>query len=1239
VLDDADAAAPDVDRATHEIGALPLLVVAIGAPDRLHPDAVLRLEPLGASAIRGIASLYAPDHDGDDIPATWLLEASGGIPRRVHEVAGQWARREAARRVGALAGPAAERRAELRSMEDELAGGVVQLQRVREHVEPADGDRGPVVCPFKGLASFEVADAPYFFGRERLVAELVARLVGAPLLGVVGPSGSGKSSVVRAGLLPALAGGVLPGSEDWERVLMRPGAHPAHELHRVTAGLAADRRTVLAVDQFEEAFTACRDEDERSRFIAQLAHMAQGGDGDMVVLAVRADFYGRCATYPDLSRLLAANHVLVGAMRHVELRRAVVGPAERVGLHIQPELADAIVSDVEDEPGALPLLSTALLELWQRRDGRELRLSSYEDTGGVHGAVARMAEAAFERLDPGQQQLARRVLLRLAEVEPEGTVERRRLPLAELEAADGATVGPMIGLLADARLLTVSAGSVEFAHEALIREWPRLRGWIEDDREDLKVHRSLSAATQEWLRLGRDEDSLYRGARLDEARAWAERGDPGPTDDERAFIAAGLKRRKRERRRVQVGFAGLFLALALITAVAIVALYQGREAERQRDIAASRELAARASSSLEADPGLSLTLALQALERRDTEQAENVLRQATLASRALSVWPAHADWVNSVEPSRDGRQVVTAGRDGAVRIWSMGSSRPAWSVMAHPGSWVTGASLSPDGRQLASAADDGTLAVWDVATKQKRVVALPGKSDPMGVTFSPDGRQLIVPLDRGPIRVIPVRDDGPVTELRGHDDLVWTARFSRDGTKAVSAGQDGTARVWDLATGAATVLHHPDAVFGADFSPDGQSVATAGADGVVRVWNADGSGRPVRIRVDKQPVNTVRFSADGRQLASGGDDATVRVWDARGGPPLAEFKGHRGLVLAAAFVPGSAVIASAGEDGTLRRWAAPVGTAILEAPVTGASAGPDDRLVAAGGLDGAVRIWDTSTGGLRVLRGHDDRSYARFSADGERIVSASEDHTVRVWDVASRTSRVVFSGKGPQLSAAFDPAGERIAIAGGTPQVVVLPLDGGARMVLRGHRGVVRDAAFSPDGRQLATASDDGTVRVWDARSGKLERTLQGHRQSVNSVAYSAGGDHIVTAGADATARIWSLDGERMVILRGHEGPVLSAAFDPDGGRIATAGHDGTIRIWSAAGGEPLVVLDHHEGPAHTVQFTGDGRVVSAGDPGTIRVSPCEVCGSMDTVLRLARTRAERELSPSERQRLLPGSG
>ena len=440
-------------------------------------------------------------------------------------------RREAARRVDAAAGRTAAGRAELRSMEAELAGGVIELQAPTS-APPERRRRVPVLCPFKGLASFDVADAPYFFGRERLVAELVARLVGAPLLGVVGPSGSGKSSVVRAGLLPALADGVLPGSEDWTQVLMRPGEHPLRELARPRPG-STGGRVVLVVDQFEETFTACRDEEERGAFVAELAAER---DARIVVLAIRADYYGRCAAYPELSSLLAAHHVLVGAMRRDELRRAVERPAQRVGLRVEPELTDALVADVEHEPGALPMLSTALLELWQRRDGRRLRLATYEGTGGVRGRW----RGTPRRRSAGSTRPAGRRAPRAAAAGRRGRrggVERRRVPLAELDD----DVAGVVAVLTDQRLLTVGAGAVELAHEALLREWPRLRGWLEEDAEGRRLHRHLTDAAREWDERGRDPGELYRGARLAAAMEWRAGHEPDLNHTERAFLDAGRR--------------------------------------------------------------------------------------------------------------------------------------------------------------------------------------------------------------------------------------------------------------------------------------------------------------------------------------------------------------------------------------------------------------------------------------------------------------------------------------------------------------------------------------------------------------------------------------------------------------------------------------------------------------------------------------------------------------------------
>ena len=624
VLDDVGDDADLSDEQVAGVAGSAVLVVATAEHAvpacSLRAAGTLVLKPLNASGVRALAQLYSGEAEDVDVPVERLMAASGGLPQLLHGVASEWARMLELRRLADSVGRVTTDRSGLRAAEDDLVGSIVKLQAARERTESqalVGGDAA--VCPYKGLASFEAGDAGFFFGRERFVAELVARVTGTAFLGIVGPSGSGKSSALHAGLLAALAAGVLPGSEDWALAVLRPGEHPLRALEQALAATPAHGRLVVAVDQFEEVFTTCREESERAAFVdALVASVRDVRRRTLVVVAVRADYYGRCAAYTELSRLLGASHVLVGPMLGEELRRAIELPARRAGLLVEHELVDALLADVVGQPGALPLVSSALLELWQRRDDNTLRLADYQQAGGVHGAVARQAEQAYERLDPEGRALARLVLLRLAGEGQGDAVVRRRAQLSEFE---GDAAAEVLDVFVRARLVTISEGEVEVAHEALLREWPRLRTWLEEDADGRRLHLHLMHAARGWQSAGRDPAELYRGARLASALDWADRHEPELDGLERAFVAASLaeaelegERQRRANRRLRVLLAGLGALLALAVLAGAVAVSQRGQAREASVTADAQRIGAEAFNRERLDQALLLARAGVALD-------------------------------------------------------------------------------------------------------------------------------------------------------------------------------------------------------------------------------------------------------------------------------------------------------------------------------------------------------------------------------------------------------------------------------------------------------------------------------------------------------------------------------------------------------------------------------------------------------------------------------------------------
>jgi WD40 repeat protein len=1187
-------------------------------------------------------------------------------------------------------------------------------------IEPRDD-----VCPYRGLQTFDEEHADLFFGRDGDIQRMLEKLKATRFLAVVGPSGSGKSSLVRAGLLPLLRRGAMPDSHSWTIQVLTPGSRPlttlASHLVRLYPGegmirtldqIAADARTlhlgtslalaerpsrdraVWVIDQFEEIFTLCRDEQERAQFLRNLLYAASIPDGrSTVVLTLRADFYPRCAAYPELSQHLAAQQFLVSPMDLEGLRQAIEEPARRVGLEFEHGLVATILDDVANQSGALPLLEHALLELWQRRRGRMLTLEAYEASGGVKGALAKRADDIYAHASPEQQAIARRVLLRLTQP-GEGTEDtRRRATLRELvtRSEEGDAVETLVQRLVEARLLTTgedpTAGGcwVDVSHEALIRGWPRLRSWIEEDRAGLRVHHRLTEAAHEWQQLNRDEGALYRGARLSEAVEWQARNPGALNELEREFLNASVALRERERRaaqrRVRFMVGGLVAALAVISAFALVAWDQRQAAERQRNdalqeararataeaqaiaerdasnqariaaeesrkLALSREIAARSIAQLQIDPELSVLLATEAVGVARTAEAEDALRAALLSSRVRAHLRGHTDEVKSVQFSPDGRRLVTAGLDRTARIWEPTTGRVLAELHGHTGS-LKSASFSPDGKLVATASFDKTARIWDVASGTTAVELHGHTGTVWSAAFSPDGGRIVTASDDKTARLWEVGSGHIVTELYGHTGPVNSAAFSPDGGLVATASDDGTAALWMAGTGelVARLRGHTRGVTSATFSPDGGLVATGSQDGSAALWDVSTGRQTAELRAHTNTVWNASFSPDGKLLATASGDGTARLWAVSTASVMAELRGHADMVWTAAFSPDGRLIATASADKTARLWDANPGGKVAELRghtdwVNSSAFSPDGSLVVTASSDKTARLWEAASGNVVTeLAGHSDVVWsAAFSPDGRWLATASADMTGRVWEAA--TGQLVAELRGHRervRGVTFSPDGRLLATAGFDDTGRVWDASTGkAVAILSGHTDWVRSVAFSPDSKIVVTASEDRTVRLWEAATGRAVAQLPEHAGGVRSASFSPDGDILITGGFDKVARVWQIaTGQLLAELRGHTDPVNSASFSLDGRWIVTAG-DTTARVWEASTGKAVAELRGHTYVVWNAAFSPDGKLIAtASGDGTAHLYACEVCGSLEDLLDLSPRRVAREFTPEERAKYL----
>ncbi|MEO8625257.1 MAG: adenylate/guanylate cyclase domain-containing protein [Candidatus Limnocylindrales bacterium] len=1147
----------------------------------------------------------------------------------------------------------------------------------------------PGEAPYRGLQVFDERDAGQFFGREEIVAALVDQLRGARFLALIGASGSGKSSILRAGLIPALA----DEKTRWRVLLLTPTAHPLEALAdalepdasparlaslvddmradprslavalRPKGGSAAGAhgRVLVAVDQLEEVFTLCRDESERNAFLGALVHASGLDDGAAdtapdrdratVLATLRADFYAALAPYALLREAAATSQTYVGAMSSDELRRAIEEPARRGGWEFTPGLVDLLLRDVGDEPGALPLLSHALLETWHRRRGTMMTLRSYAESGGVKGAIARTADRVYEtELSDAQRPIARDIFVRLTELGEGAQDTRRRARLSELTPGNddpAAGVRLVIGALAEARLVTLGEDTIEVAHEALIREWPTLREWLSADRESLRLHRRLTEAAADWAISGFDDSMLFRGARLAQARESTDyKGLLNQVEQQ--FLDASINLAEREEGEHEVA------RQREVDAAQALAAAQGQRAEeaarsarglRQRAVLLAGALVvaallAGAAFVLAQQSAMNASLASQsAQEARDNaaladQQAQEARDNATLAEQKAT--EAFAERMGA-----DATQVLLSGREPELAallamsglragytpqadaaLQRAGRQRPT-EVFQHDAS-VDSLAVTPDGKTMITVSA-GLTVVWDVdsGTRTQTLPAPAGSADfdsNSYVELSSDGGTLLLSgydgrgalyrLSGRPTMAEPIAVDCPAlsaeTGIRAlSGDGLVLATYLTGATAGADAGDVLVVTIPDCAP-----VRPPFQLFGLNdpaLNEDGTLLTGSLADNSVMTLVDVATGQVTAMfGADIGVFWHSAFSRDGSRIVVGNFDGTAHMFDVPTGNLLQTYRGHGDGVEHAMLSQDGSKLLTSSVDHTARLWDASTATELrrfvhddwVRQAVFVANA--NDVFTA--DADGTARRWSADATEAFTFRASDSEvNGLAFSADGHLLASAAGDG-FRIFDVAGRATTVAIPNTGSKL-VAFSPDGS-LLLVGASFGTSLWSVETGALVRRLSDSQEAADliaASFGPGG-DVALGADPATnsLRVWDARTGDTLHTV-----NVVSGVMSADGSRVAgwSPGRIGVYLVLTGDTIMSVGLGETEGTPIDVAFTPDGLHIVSGDHDNVVRVRDTATGDLILELPGHASPVRQVRVSSDGRfALSASDDGSARL-------------------------------------
>jgi WD40 repeat protein len=1083
----------------------------------------------------------------------------------------------------------------------------------------------PDINPYSGLNPFTEAQAKFFFGRKQEVDKLVNKLRLDPrFLLIQGPSGSGKSSMVLAGLIPQLRGGALPGSDRWHIMLTRPADHPFQQL--TAQGLATESNNltqavrvwlnqhpehtqiVLILDQFEELLVTCPEEMSQD-FLAQLTALLDANLPITVIAIMRDDFYAHFAQHVKLAQRLEQNGGLIHlspTLQWDELVAIVQEPARVVGLRFEEGLAEEIVEDsIESETSEeggrvgrcaiLPLLEFALTELCERREDGVLTFKAYEKVGGVTGGLRQWADQTFNSLeDEGKKQLTSRIFSDLVYLGTENedlpdTRRRRALQSLYRNENEREDAYKLVQRLVNARLLVTSYDpasnevAVEIIHDALLREWGLLKWWLKRDRPFLRWHQELERRAQAWVETDPNEtrysDRLLRGSNLSESEGWMDLRAADLSEVEQQFIKVSREQQNREDLRWKALY-------EKVEQQRQEAVRQREEAEKQRQEAirqreeAEKQRAEAERQRQEAERQRRIALARQLTAQAELlrgQQGHLLQRSVLLAIEALQRSP-------SLEA------------DQALRYGLSLLPRPITRLA--PRGDLTALALSPDGRYLVRALRDSNIEVWDVSSG-RQLLRLFVEAGVKYVVFSQNASCFATVGTDSTVRVWETSSGRQVAHLFDGSN-VNSVMFSRDARYLVTTSGEGIAWAWEVVTNRALgQLAHEGLIRAVTFSSDGRYLATASVDGTARVWETIGARQVARLNHERS-VSALAFSPDGYYLATASDDCSVRLWpwrpDSSSQPTLLS---HEYPVNALTFHPGGSSIATASQDHTARVWETSSGRQVTrmnhQGSVNAIIFSSDGRYLATTSADRTVGVWETESGYQLICLPHKDVDYKdgdylrdiAFSADGRYLATASENGGADTWEIITGrlthkrgVSAVVFSSDGSYLA-----TGSEDGTAG------IWEVKSGYRHLQLSCGSKVWAVAFSPDGRSLATGSGDGKVGLWETIAGH-EPVRMAHKRSVIDLAFSPHGHYLATASDDKTAKVWETASGRLLFSLSHNDTVNAVAFSPDGSYLATASSDTNACVWETATGRHIAYLPHKL-IVNKVVFSPDGHYLA----------------------------------------------